>query len=274
MFRKSCASGSALLARVLGGGPSWAADIGMGRDHTTPEGINLGYGDRESHSRAGIMRPMTTGHVLNNLIPNENGYYEAPLTNLPGVEHATDLPADPITRLFFQTKGDYALYNQTFEDPANTDPDRVEIARRDQGIRKNRQKYSTMYDFCHRIREAKDQKKRFVIVPATADNKGAAKVMLDHGLIAGFRDFHNDRAFAVELKYSQGDSTIQVIEPASAERHIEYLWSPKQMRRFRSSFGISNKIRIFIVRTHDGRVLDHIQASDEDIGGFGLMMVY
>ena len=32
------------------------------------------------------------------------------LVNLPGVERVRDLPADPITRLFFQHQGDNALY--------------------------------------------------------------------------------------------------------------------------------------------------------------------
>lgn len=72
-----------------------------------------------------------------------------------------------------------------------------------------------MYDFCHRIREACEQRKRFVIVPSTIETRGCAQVMLNHGLVAGFRDFHNDRAFAIELKYFQNESTINVIVPCS-----------------------------------------------------------
>eukprot|EP00743_Colponemidia_sp_Colp-15_P016962 GILK01020827.1.p1 GENE.GILK01020827.1~~GILK01020827.1.p1 ORF type:complete len:247 (-),score=1.81 GILK01020827.1:35-775(-) len=246
----------------------------MGRDFNTSEGLSLGYGKRDEHSRAGVMKPMTPGHILNNMVPNEEGYHQKPLTNLPGVKNASDLPADPITRLFFQTKGDYALYNQTFEDPANTDPDRIELLRRDDTRLKHRQQYTTIYDFCHRIREASEQKKRFVIIPATHETKGAAQVLFDHGMVAGFRDFHNDRAFAIELKYFQNDPVIQIIEPAAVDRQVEYLWSLKMMRRLTSSFGISNRIRIFIVRTHDGRIVDHIQASQENIGGYGLLMAY
>ncbi len=48
-------------------------------------------------------------------------------TSLPGVEFDADLPADPLTRIFFQRKGDHALFQGTFENPTNADPDRVQL---------------------------------------------------------------------------------------------------------------------------------------------------
>ena len=43
--------------------------------------------------------------------------------SLPSSEFASELPADPITRLFFQAKGTQALYQGTYEDPTTRDLD-------------------------------------------------------------------------------------------------------------------------------------------------------
>ena len=197
------------------------------------------------------------------------------MTQLPGVEKESDLPADPITRLFFQRKGDYALYQGTYENPTNADTDRVAIAKRDTPrIFFSRKVINATYDFCHRLREASEQRKRFVVVPATVETKGAAEILFRHGLISGFRDFHNDRAFAIELKYFQNESVLNGIEPVSMDATTEFEWSPKMVRRQMSSFGITNKIRIYVMRTWDGRIVDHIEAGNEGIGGRGLLMAF
>ena len=250
---------------------------------------------------AGVMR---SGHVGNSLtghsakmregcIDLPNGYPETKLrralaaflprpseqapkfTTLPGVEFQSELPADPITRLFFQVKGEHALFHGTYDNPSTADPDRVRIAKREVprsqwgNITKN-----PMYDFCHRIREAGQMRKRFVVVPSTHDTTGAATIMRNHGLVAGFRDFHNDRAFAIELKYFQNEHVIEGIEPVSNDIKVEYEWSPRMIRRQLSSYGIVNHIRIFILRTWDGRILDHITAAKEKTGGRGLLVVW
>ncbi|RNF26151.1 30S ribosomal protein S8 [Trypanosoma conorhini] len=198
---------------------------------------------------------------------------QRPLVDLPGVERRRDLPADPLTRIFFQHKGDHALYYGTYDNPSLQDDDRIQIEKREP--RKwTYNVFTPVYDFCHRIREATEQRKRFVIVPSTLETRGCARVMHGHGLVAGFRDFHNDRAFAVELKYFQGDSTINVIEPCAYDGKTEFEWSPKMMRRLLNSHGIHNRLVVYICRTADNRVIDHIQAVKENIGGRGLMMVH
>lgn len=198
-----------------------------------------------------------------------------PLVDLPGVSFKTDLPADPITRLFFQQKGEYALYQGDYVKPEVKDEDRIQIQRREarQGKPWAQQMKTPVYDFCHRIREGTEQRKRFVIVPSTPETKGCAQVMHDHGIIAGFRDFNNDRAFAVELKYFQNEPTMTYIAPSSVDGKQEFEWSPKMMRRMLNSHGIHNRLVIYICRTADGRVIDHIQAVREHIGGRGLMQV-
>lgn len=196
------------------------------------------------------------------------------LVDLPGVERRRDLPADPITRLFFQHKGEHALYYGTFDNPSQQDEDRVQIEKREPQFDWRYNVFTPVYDFCHRIREASEQRKRFVIVPSTLETRGCAKVMLDHGLVAGFRDFHNDRAFAVELKYFQSEPTVNVIEPCSYDGKTEFEWSPKMMRRLMNSHGIHNRLVVYICRTADNRIIDHVQAVKENIGGRGLMMVH
>ncbi|KAG5508041.1 hypothetical protein GH5_07096 [Leishmania sp. Ghana 2012 LV757] len=195
------------------------------------------------------------------------------LVNLPGVERVRDLPADPITRLFFQHQGDHALYYGTYDQPSHLDEDRVQLEKREPK-EWTFNVFTPMYDFCHRLREASEQRKRFVIVPSTIETRGCAKVLLDHGLVAGFRDFHNDRAFAVELKYFQNEPTINVIEPCSYDGKVEFEWSPKMMRRLMNTHGIHNRLVIYICRTADNRIIDHIQAVKECIGGRGLMMAH
>ena len=196
------------------------------------------------------------------------------LTKLPGVERESDLPADPITRLFFQRRGDLALHEGTYDVPLNTDDDRVILKSRTNEGKNRHSQPTAMYDFCHRIREAGEQGKRFVIVPSTDETKGVAKIMFDHGVVAGFRDFHNDRAFAVELKYFQNEHVMMGIEPGSYDYHEECLWSPKMVRRMNKPFGIVNRVRIYCLRTWDGRILDQIQAGQEQIGGKGLCVFW
>ncbi|KAG5507617.1 hypothetical protein JKF63_06566 [Porcisia hertigi] len=195
------------------------------------------------------------------------------LVNLPGVERVRDLPADPITRLFFQHQGDHALYYGTYDQPSHLDEDRVQLEKREPK-EWTFNVFTPVYDFCHRLREASEQRKRFVIVPSTIETRGCAKVLLDHGLVAGFRDFHNDRAFAVELKYFQNEPTINVIEPCSYDGKTEFEWSPKMMRRLMNTHGIHNRLIIYICRTADNRIINHIQAVKECIGGRGLMMAH
>lgn len=200
-------------------------------------------------------------------------YPQRKLVDLPGVERRRDLPADPITRLFFQHKGDHALYYGTYDNPSEMDKDRIQIEKREPRDW-TFNVFTPVYDFCHRIREASEQRKRFVIVPSTIETRGCALVMRRHGLVAGFRDFHNDRAFAVELKYFQQLPTVNVIEPCSYDGKTEFEWSPKMMRRLLNTHGVHNRLVIYICRTADNRIIDHIQAVKEHIGGRGLMMVH
>ncbi|EAN78703.1 30S ribosomal protein S8, putative [Trypanosoma equiperdum] len=217
--------------------------------------------------------PMQARLQRSEAVSSHEAVPQTPLVDLPGVERRRDLPADPITRLFFQHKGDHALYYGTYDKPSVQDDDRVQIEKR-VPRRREENLYTPIYDFCHRIREATEQRKRFVVVPSTIETRGCARVMHDHGLVAGFRDFHNDRAFAVELKYFQGDSTINVIEPCSYDGRTEFEWSPKMMRRLLNTHGIHNRLVVYICRTADNRIIDHIHAVKENIGGRGLMMVH
>lgn len=207
------------------------------------------------------------------LIFSAGPYPQRKLVDLPGVERRRDLPADPITRLFFQHKGDHALYYGTYDDPSALDKDRVQIEKREPKDW-TFNVFTPVYDFCHRIREASEQRKRFVIVPSTLETRGCALVMRRHGLVAGFRDFHNDRAFVIELKYFQQLPTINVIEPCSYDGKTEFEWSPKMMRRLLNTHGVHNRLVIYVCRTADNRIIDHIQAVKEHVGGRGLMMVH
>ncbi|KPI89978.1 hypothetical protein ABL78_0946 [Leptomonas seymouri] len=224
--------------------------------------------ERDPFSEGRMQRAATyAGHEAPRPFPQRR------LVSLPGVERVRDLPADPITRLFFQHQGDHALYYGTYDRPSQQDEDRVQLEKREPKDW-TFNVYTPVYDYCHRLREASEQRKRFVVVPSTIETRGCAKVMLDHGLVAGFRDFHNDRAFAVELKYFQNEPTINVIEPCSFDGKTEFEWSPKMMRRLMNTHGIHNRLVIYICRTADNRIIDHIQAVKECIGGRGLMMVH
>ena len=197
------------------------------------------------------------------------------LTDLPGVEFDSQLPADPLTRIFFQRKGDQALFQGTYEDPSVTDPDRVQIARRTIARNyKHHNKIGAVFDFCHRVREGTEQRKRFVTVPSTVETRGIAEIMRKHGLLAGMRDFFNDRAFVVELKYFQNESVIMCIEPATRDMEQEMDWTPRVVRAFGYSGNKPNNVRLFILRTWDGRILSNQEASKEGIGGRALCLVY
>ena len=193
---------------------------------------------------------------------------------LQGVEFQSDLPADPLTRIFFQKKADHMLFQGTFDDPRFSDPDRVKLGLRTRNTVMPSSMNSPTFDFCHRVREASQQRKRFVVVPATHETKGVAKIMLRHGIIAGYRDFSNDRAFAIELKYFQNESCLMGIEPVSKTTAVEFEWTARYLKRVSHQFGVLNRVRIHILRTWDGRIIDHVEAVTENIGGRGLLMVW
>ncbi|EAN82796.1 30S ribosomal protein S8, putative, partial [Trypanosoma cruzi] len=48
----------------------------------------------------------------------------------------------------------------------------------------------------------------------------------------------------------------------------------KMMRRLMNTHGIHNRLVVYICRTADNRVIDHIQAVKENVGGRGLIMVH
>ena len=230
-------------------------------------------------SREGVLQPDISDDRHQRLRRALHAFTQEPeerrrVTKLLGVEFESDLPADPVTRLFFQRKGDAALYEGSYDVPVNVDDDRVVLRNRTTEHKSRHRQPSALYDFCHRVREASEQYKRFVIVPSTSETKGVAQIMLNHGLVSGFRDFHNDRAFAVELKYFQNEPSLMGIEPVHKDPAQEYLWSPKMIRRMRKPFGITNKIRIYPIRTWDGRIIDNLQAADENLGGLGLCVVW
>ena len=197
------------------------------------------------------------------------------LTDLPGVEHAAELPADPLTRIFFQHKAEHALFHGDFVKPARTDEDRVELARRH--TPKNMRLRGTVgavHDFCHRIREGSEERKRFVVVPSTVETKGMALILKKHGILSGFRDFANDRAFAVELKYFQNEPVLVDAIPATNDIEREHEWTPRMVRSFGKVAGSTNNIRIYTLRTWDGRILDQMDATREGIGGRGLAVFF
>ena len=198
-------------------------------------------------------------------------------TDLPGVTLHSELPADPITRLFFQVKGDCALYQTSYEESADrprgneqvrytiADPDRARFEKRCR---------LPLHDMAGRILEGQTRKKRFVTVPSTVETKGVAKLMEEHGFINGMRDFNNRHAFVVELKYFQGAGVIRYFEAVRSNFvNSEVEWSPIMMRNMARSTYYGN-IRIVCCKTWDGRILDQFQARREEVGGTGLCMFH
>uniref|UniRef100_A0A0A9VNN8 Putative propionate kinase n=1 Tax=Lygus hesperus TaxID=30085 RepID=A0A0A9VNN8_LYGHE len=209
-----CGHGAALLARVYGGSSSTSSSFTPGSSvqptyytsplasSTSPAGTHhllRGKKQREGSlfalANTVYNNEKTLRKQLNEFLAEERdplqevraaldgglkgaqvcgAYPQKKLVNLPGVERVRDLPADPITRLFFQHKGEHALYYGSFDHPSEQDTDRVQIASRVRAHRFYHNIPPPMYDFCNRIREACEQRKRFVIVPATLETKGCA----------------------------------------------------------------------------------------------------
>ena len=198
-------------------------------------------------------------------------------TDLPGVCLHSELPADPITRLFFQVKGDCALYQTSYEEtmdkPKGDERNQYTIADPDRARFEKRSRLP-IHDMAGRILEGQKRKKRFVTVPCTVETKGVAKIMEEHGLISGMRDFNNRHAFVVELKYFQGSGVIQYFEAVRSNFvNCDVEWSPLMIRKLASNNNYGN-IRVVCVRTWDGRVLDQFQARREEVGGTGLCMIH
>uniref|UniRef100_A0A7S4N695 30S ribosomal protein S8, chloroplastic n=1 Tax=Paramoeba aestuarina TaxID=180227 RepID=A0A7S4N695_9EUKA len=194
-------------------------------------------------------------------------------TDLPGVTLHSELPADPITRLFFQVKGDCAIYQSSYEEETDRQPGnhatRSTIADPDRPRFEKRTKLP-VHDMAGRIMEGQTRKKRFVTVPATNETKGIAKIMEHHGVINGMRDFNNRHAFVVELKYYMGSGVLQYFQAVRdnlVDSDVE--WSPLMLRSMARLTGYGHT-RIVCVRTWNGRVLDQFQARSQMVGGTGL----
>jgi len=195
---------------------------------------------------------------------------------LPGVEFESELPADPITRLFFQVKGKNALFQSSYTaHKAKTRKltDNPETGAEGDRVALGQRWFLPLHDMCMRLLEGSEKRKRFVIVPGTTENKGVAQVLRNHGLLAGFRDFNNNRAFVCEMKYYQGEPVLRkcgAVRVAWTQGETE--WSPLMMRRLTKKYGRSSKVEIAIARTWDGRILDQWQMVNEGVGGTGLVV--
>ncbi|KNH04164.1 Ribosomal protein S8 [Perkinsela sp. CCAP 1560/4] len=198
-------------------------------------------------------------------------------TDLPGVCLHSELPADPITRLFFQVKGDSAIYQSSYEEGVERQPGlhatRHTIADPDRPRFEKRTKLP-VHDMAGRVIEGQTRKKRFVTVPATNETKGIARIMEHHGVINGMRDFNNRHAFVIELKYYMGTGVLQYFQAVRdnfVDSDVE--WSPLMVRSM-ARLNNYGQTRIVCVRTWDGRVLDQFEARAQCVGGTGLCMFH
>ena len=138
-------------------------------------------------------------------------------TTLPGVLWTSELPQDPVDRLFFQVKDENAellysgglpdnpnkVYEHTYGNVTSRDQDNVVFMT------------APLPHMCTALERQKERRERFITVLTSPDTKAIAKLLLDNGFIAGLRDYNNNSRFSIETKWFENMPAIQNMRPVS-----------------------------------------------------------
>eukprot|EP01060_Flectonema_neradi_P018615 TRINITY_DN25480_c0_g1_i1.p1 TRINITY_DN25480_c0_g1~~TRINITY_DN25480_c0_g1_i1.p1 ORF type:complete len:294 (+),score=42.76 TRINITY_DN25480_c0_g1_i1:58-939(+) len=183
-------------------------------------------------------------------------------TSLPGVLWTSELPQDPVDRLFFQVKDENAELLQTGGNPDN--PNGVfEHAFGINGGKDNpHYMMGPLPHMCTALERQDERRERFITVLTSPDTKAVARLLLDNGFIAGLRDYNNNLRFSIETKWFDNTPAIRNMRTISnPTRKATIHWDFNEINKVMYFNKVYNVIRLYILRDIDsGELMTHPEA--------------
>eukprot|EP01059_Diplonema_ambulator_P002297 TRINITY_DN1194_c0_g1_i1.p1 TRINITY_DN1194_c0_g1~~TRINITY_DN1194_c0_g1_i1.p1 ORF type:complete len:292 (+),score=40.22 TRINITY_DN1194_c0_g1_i1:68-943(+) len=192
-------------------------------------------------------------------------------TRLPGVLWKSELPQDPVDRLFYQVKSSNAELLYTDGIPDNPDRHHEVAVDTDNGEFYNRDPLSLL---CRALTKQDERRERFITVLATDETRQIARHLLDLGFIAGLRDYNNNWKFSIETKWWDNLPAVETMTRMSLqEKGVNWIWDVDEVAKVMYFNKVYNVVRIYFLKLEDGEIITHPEAFRRRVGGQPLCYV-
>jgi len=165
------------------------------------------------------------------LRPAPPRFHQAPL---PTALFKSDLPEDPYYRLFWRVDPSAVLRvpngGLPFKIPRTVNP---------------------VADLINQINMGAQIRKRFIVTAFNPVCRDIARILHQHGMISGFRDYGGRHALVLELKYHDDAPVIQRIEPISKKTRRR-VWTPEDLLPYIPKSGTYAPELVLILHKEDG----------------------
>eukprot|EP01061_Rhynchopus_euleeides_P038565 TRINITY_DN66136_c0_g1_i1.p1 TRINITY_DN66136_c0_g1~~TRINITY_DN66136_c0_g1_i1.p1 ORF type:complete len:321 (+),score=97.47 TRINITY_DN66136_c0_g1_i1:82-963(+) len=196
-------------------------------------------------------------------------------SRLPGVLFQSELPQDPVDRLFFQVKPENAELLASNGKPDN--PEEVWELTNVPGMKardNNKWKREPLSQMCTALHEQKTRRERFITVFVSEETKAVARLLLDLGFIAGLRDYNNGHKFSIETKWWDNIPAVMNMAQLSLyQRDSRIHWTAEEVQKVLYFNKVYNVIRIYFIRLESGEIVHHMEACRRNAGGEPLCYV-
>eukprot|EP01062_Namystynia_karyoxenos_P000593 TRINITY_DN10216_c0_g1_i1.p1 TRINITY_DN10216_c0_g1~~TRINITY_DN10216_c0_g1_i1.p1 ORF type:complete len:297 (+),score=89.77 TRINITY_DN10216_c0_g1_i1:169-1059(+) len=185
---------------------------------------------------------------------------------LPGKLWKSDLPQDPVDRLFFQVKSENASLLASAGAPDN--PRKMHELTLELGQQGNQWEHDPLGHMCLTLANQWERRERFVTILARDDTKQIARKLLDLGFISGMRDYNNEWKFAIETRWWDNRPAIEHMHQLSLPaRKARWWWDAEELRKVLYFNGVYNVTRIYFIRLDSGVIVTHPEAVRDNVEG-------
>eukprot|EP00995_Heteronema_vittatum_P007139 NODE_2278_length_806_cov_679.114927_g1497_i3.p1 GENE.NODE_2278_length_806_cov_679.114927_g1497_i3~~NODE_2278_length_806_cov_679.114927_g1497_i3.p1 ORF type:complete len:198 (+),score=11.31 NODE_2278_length_806_cov_679.114927_g1497_i3:99-692(+) len=184
---------------------------------------------------------------------------------LPVANFKSELPSDPYFKLFWNLKK-----KQSFG--AADLPKEAGAELKLKGPVCPGRPASSIGDLCNQLVQGTAARRRFIVCHYRPRLAEIASILLDEGLIRGFREFVDTKTLIVELKYHQDRGVIQYAESVSGPTRKVY-WDRNQLLQ---NVGILNEYSptVYIIAHPEHPLMTAHEAYRLNITGEVLMRVW
>eukprot|EP01063_Lacrimia_lanifica_P016270 TRINITY_DN22878_c0_g1_i1.p2 TRINITY_DN22878_c0_g1~~TRINITY_DN22878_c0_g1_i1.p2 ORF type:complete len:290 (+),score=121.18 TRINITY_DN22878_c0_g1_i1:34-903(+) len=191
---------------------------------------------------------------------------------LPGVLWQSELPQDPVDKLFFQVKPENAELLYTGGNPDN--PEQVHEINLDRGKAGKWFGRDPLSQMIRALDMQNERRERFITVMARDDTKQIARLLLENGLIAGMRDYNNNWKFSIETKWWDNRPAVENMQRLSLpERGARWYWNVDEVRKVMYYNKVYNVVRLYFIKLDSGEIVTHPVAFQRKVGGEPLCYV-
>eukprot|EP01065_Artemidia_motanka_P016348 TRINITY_DN20056_c0_g1_i1.p1 TRINITY_DN20056_c0_g1~~TRINITY_DN20056_c0_g1_i1.p1 ORF type:complete len:292 (+),score=49.02 TRINITY_DN20056_c0_g1_i1:82-957(+) len=184
--------------------------------------------------------------------------------NLPGKAWHSELPQDPVDRLFFQVKESNSHLLKTYGTPDNPE----QAFENTVSSMKWFDEREPLSQMCLALQGQRERRERFITVMVTDETKQIARLLLDLGFISGMRDYNNGFKFSIETRWWDNRHAIENMGILSNPvKESRWWWDNAQIRQALHFNKVYNVIRIYFIRLGSGEIVTHPDAVRRGVDG-------